>query len=116
MSTRASLIYILIGALLVGYVGLHWVLARDLDVVVARKWTGETAGKWGRRGTAHFVETDKGTFGFFGTPFTAESDEMFGLLSEGQPARVTAFAWIHGPLLAEIMGGTSRPNIVEVHR
>lgn len=114
MSTRTSLIYILIGALLAGYVGLHWALAQDLDVTVEQKWTGETAGRWFRRGTAHFIQTDKGSFGFFGTPFTADSDEMYARVLEGQSAQITVIDWLHGPLWAEIMGRPARRLIIEV--
>ncbi|MDH3667383.1 MAG: hypothetical protein OEN23_10690 [Paracoccaceae bacterium] len=113
MSTRASLIYILIGALLAGYVGLHWGLARELDVTVERKWTGETKRRFGR-GTAYFIATDQGEFGFFGTPFTADSDEMFAQLTAGDTAGITVIDWLHGPLLAQIMEWESRPLIVEV--
>ena len=115
MSTRASLIYILIGIALVGYVGLHWVFAEDLDVTVERKWTGETKGRWFRSGTANFIGTERGEFGFFGTPFTADSDEMYARLPEGQSARITVIDWLHGPLWAEITGRSPRRLIVEVH-
>jgi hypothetical protein len=114
MSTRTSLIYILIGAVLAGYVGLHWALASDVEVMVERKWTGKVAQRRGRTGTAYIVETDQGEFGFFGTPFTSDSDEMYAQLIEGKRARVTAIRWLHGPLWAQIIGGTPRPLIVEV--
>lgn len=115
MSTRASLIYILIGAVLAAYVGGHWALARDLDVMVERKWTGETRHRFGK-GTAYLVKTDQGEFGFFGTPFTADSDDMYGQLAQGQRAQVTVIDWLHGPLLAQAMDWTPRPLIVEVSR
>ena len=114
MSTRASLIYILIGALLVGYVGLHWGLAQSVEVMVERKWSGAVAHRRGGTGTAYFVETDQGEFGFFGTPFTADSEEMFAELAEGKRARVTVIEWLHGPLLGQIMDSTSRPVIIDV--
>lgn len=113
MSTRASLIYILIGAILAGYVGGHWALARRLDVMVERKWTGDTKRRFGS-GTAYFIQTDQGEFGFFGTPLTADSDEMFALLTPGQQAQVKVIDWLHGPLLAQMMDWSTRPLIVEV--
>lgn len=113
MSTRASLIYILIGAILAGYVGAHWALARDLDVTVERKWTGDTKRRFGT-GTAYFVQTDQGEFGFFGTPFTADSDDMFAELAPGQRAQIRVIDWLHGPLLAQAFDWSTRPLIVEV--
>lgn len=113
MSARASLIYILIGAILAGYVAGHWALARDLDVVVEKKWTGDTKRRFGT-GTAYFVQTDQGEFGFFGTPFTTDSDEMFAELIPNQRAQVKVIDWLHGPLLAQMMQWSTRPLIVEV--
>lgn len=114
MSTRASLIYILIGVLLMGYVGIHWSLATDLDVTVKQKWTGTAINRRGGSGSAYFVETDQGTFGFFGTPFTSESNEMYAQLREGERARIKLVNWLHGPILADVMESHSRPAIIDV--
>jgi hypothetical protein len=114
MSTRTSLIYIMIAALLLGYVGLHWGLAADLEVTVRQKWTGTTYNRRGGTGSAHFVETDQGTFGFLGMPFSSESDEMYAQLREGEQARVKVIQWLHGPILAGIVDSVSRPLIIEV--
>ena len=113
MSTRAALIYILIGALLAGYVGVHWAMARELDITVERKWSGATKRRFGT-GTAYFVDTDQGTLGFMGTPFTADSDEMFAQLPQGGTAKVKVISWLHGPLLEGMLDSVARPMIVAV--
>ncbi|MEL6265097.1 MAG: hypothetical protein AAFR52_05535 [Pseudomonadota bacterium] len=114
MSTRASLLWILVGLLLAGYVAGHVQLARTVEIAVTRIESAETRERFGFSGTAHTVVSGSTRYALFVLPWIQSEEEMLAALRPGARARVRVIDWLHGPLVADVAGIESRPNIVEV--
>jgi len=113
MSTRAAMIYVLVGLSLVGYVGLHFATARTLDVRVSGVETADTYSRRGGSGTAELVVTDRGTFGYIDIPGLTDAEAMRRALKPRARARIRVIDWMHGPLLARLSEQPNRPSIID---
>lgn len=114
MSTRAALVYVLIGFGLVAYVGIHFATARTLEVNVTGFETKDTYSRRAGRGTAKIVITDKGSFSFLDLPVLTDADAMRRSIQSGYRARIRVIEWLHGPLIEYVLGRPSRPDIIAV--